>query len=163
MEIKLGGCFISGEKSGVSHLSWACWHVCEIPKFCFAKCLQGYLSKKIRTGKSHFETPMLKFCKGEVNQKMIFSEMKVLKGDVRSNFYHIFFLSNLKLFFLTITKIYILSIFVFLISKYRALKFFYCCHGCKFCDVKIALFRKLRLRKKCLVKVVRVRIFHLIL
>ena len=28
-----------------------------------------------------------------------------LKGDVRSNFYHIFFLSNLKVFFLTITKI----------------------------------------------------------
>ena len=33
-----------------------------------------------------------------------------LKGDARSNFYHIFFLSNLKVFFLTITKIYILSI-----------------------------------------------------
>ena len=98
------------------------------------------------------------------------SEGKVkntFKGDVRSNFYHIFFLSNLKLFFLTITKIYILSIFVFLMPKYRALKFFYCCHGCKICDVKIALFRKLRLRKKCLVKavclIVRVRIFHLIL
>ena len=94
------------------------------------------------------------------------SEM-LLKGDVRSNFYHIFFLSNLKVFFLTITKIYILSIFVFLLPKYSALKFFYCCHGCNICDVKIALFSKLRLRKKifsegvCLI--VRVRIFHLIL
>ena len=75
-----------------------------------------------------------------------------IKGDVRSNFYHIFFLSNLKVFFLTITKIYILSIFVFLLPKYSALKFFYCCHGCNICDVKIALFSKLRLRKKSLVK-----------
>ena len=80
---------------------------------------------------------------------------KCFKGNVRSNFYHIFFLANLKVFFLTITKIYILSVFVFLFPKYSPLKLFYCCHGCKICDVKIALF------SKCLI--VGVHIFHLIL
>ena len=49
---------------------------------------------------------------------------RLLKGDVRSNFYHTFFLSNWKAFFLTITKIYILSIICLFNTEIQRIKIF---------------------------------------